>query len=628
MKKITTVLFSLFSLICHANEPWLDYINDENKSKETHQRWHADGGELKIMFFNDLLQDNGIKVLGIGKYDLSNWEKTPFSMTIRNVGGLSLKVPYGNLIDIDKGALHLSGQFSWRTDSGLVEFNGLSLKASSRYKKQGDVVAFEMVNDKGETLLYMDHVHALLDTRNNFLTMDNMDVSVSPLLAKQLGRPEMEGVVIAQAHAKTNLTLPLDGFVDINSLKGGSCTNRPLWPGEPRPSDGQPAEADVALIGLEAQQRRNLGNDKVVITPSARLKNVGDLNGADVAWYSKFSGTFQPYNNAQHPFLVWNMYREFDGRFEQIGVSGVKHAFLTINSNCLANCSNSHILWPGCEDIYGMGNNDSGGALGPREEIEAFGGLWEQQCSFFDQDCNNQMDPGGGSNSTDENRMVVDTGNLGVAGARYFVSAWYVIRDDINIFNTMGYKEFNVTVDVNGNAVMSALSNLQNGPASDQYVAPDTFDLVGGTASERILRAGEGHLTVAVKVQDMGGGLFRYNYMVENHDYDPQVQTISVPLHDTTTMTDFEFVDTDEDANNNWNLLRSNNMLTLQAPTGNELDWGILYSFSFTVNAEPVTGEITLTGLENNNDSFVSTMIVPDVTDLIFEDSFENVNPD
>ncbi|MCB1583735.1 MAG: hypothetical protein R3E90_03570 [Marinicella sp.] len=625
MKRIILVML-LWALQVQAQEKWLDHITDQSKHKETTQRWHADGGQLNIMFFYGLLQDIGVKVKGTGDYSLENWEANSFIMPINNIGGLALKVPYGNLIDIDKGSLSLSGQFSWQFQGNTYEFKGLSLIASNNFKRQGDVVAFELVNDQGEVMLYMDHIHTQLDTKNSFLSLDNMDVSISPYLAEKLGQPELAGTVIAQAHAQTHLTTPLDGYVDINSLKGGSCASRPLWPGDPRPSDNQPAEADVALIDMSAQQQRNLGSGKVVITPSARLKNVGGLDDADVAWYTKFSGTFAPYGNAQHPFLVWNMYREIDGRFEQIGVSGVKHAFLTINSSCTVNCGNSHILWPGCEDVYGTGNNDSGGALGPREEIEAFKGTWVESPSFFDQDGNGSQD--NSSNSTDENRMVVDTGNLGTPDTTYYISAWYVIRDDINIFNTMGYKQYATSVDVNGNAQLSQLSNLQTGPASDQYVTPDTFDLNAGTASQRILRAGEGHLTVAVKAVDLGGGLYRYNYMIENHDYDPQIQTISVPLHDTSTMTDFMFVDTDEFANNTWTVTRANNMLTLQAPAGNEIDWGILYSFSFTVNAAPVAGDVILTGLENGSDTFDSALIVPNVSDLIFENGFENMNPD
>jgi len=621
MKKTVFLLIIMtLSSLVDAEETWLNLVEDSSKQEQLQQHWRADGGTMNLLFFYDLLETHGIQVEGVGSYDKNNWTDNDFILPIKDIGGLSLKVPYGNLIGVDEGALHLSGHFTFRGQNKTFEFKGLRLQSSKKAQKRGDVVGFELINDMGQSLFQLDHVHATLDEQNNHLNMANIDVTVSATLAKLLGQPELQGLVVAQAHIQSNLTLPLNGYVDINDIRGGACSARPLWPGDPRPSDGEPAEADVALIEMQAQQRRDLGNGHVVITPSATLKNIGDLDGADVAWYTKFSGIFEPYGNSQHPFLIWNMYREIDGRFEQIGVSGVKHAFLTINVSCTVNCGNSHILWPGCEDIYGFGNNDSGSSLGPRENIEAYPGLWEQQCSFFDQDCNNSQD--NSSNGTDENRMVVADANLGDSSASYYISAWYVIRDDINIYNTMGYKPYAISGSA-GNWTLSPTAALTTGPASDQYVTPDTVDLVAGTASERILQVGEGHLTVAVKVVELPGEQYRYNYMIENFDYDPQVQSVSVPLSQFSALSDFVFVDTDENPSNDWVMTHTGDMLTLTSPAGNELDWGILYSFSFTTDAEPTTGDVTLVGLENGGSSFNSAVIVPNGDDLIFENGFE-----
>jgi hypothetical protein len=140
------------------------------------------------------------------------------------------------------------------------------------------------------------------------------------------------------------------------------------------------------------------------------------------------------------------------------------------------------------------------------------------------------------------------------------------------------------------------------------------------------LQAGEGHLTVAVKVVDLGAGQYRYNYMIENHDYDPQVQTVELPLSDLASLTNFVFADTDEDLGNDWTFSRSNDTLTLQAPIGNEIDWGILYSFSFTTDSMPQAGQVTLTGLENAGTQFSSSVITPLYDDLIFVTGFETLN--
>jgi hypothetical protein len=86
-----------------------------------------------------------------------------------------------------------------------------------------------------------------------------------------------------------------------------------------------------------------------------------------------------PYGNDQHPYLIWNLYRtNSDGRLEQIGRSGVKHAWLTTNGSCLDSTAehDSHILGRGCLDTYGTGNNDTSSDLGPRSEIVPATGIW------------------------------------------------------------------------------------------------------------------------------------------------------------------------------------------------------------------------------------------------------------
>jgi len=631
MKKVVFTLMALASFAAMSAESWLDNMTDVNKSDEINKRWQADGGAMNLLFFYERLESYGIQVNGTGEFDKDNWTENSFVMPIKAIGGLSLKVPYGNLIGIDYGVLHLTGQFNWSYKGQTINFSGLSLKASDKNKQASDVVGFELVNDQGEVFFYFDHVHATLDKKNQYLYLKNMDVSISPLLANKLGEDHLSGLTIGQAHIQSNLTLPLDGYTDINSVAGGSCTGRPLWPGEPRPSDGNPAEVDVYLTGMNAQQQRNLNNGYIVVTPSAELRNgianptlTQSQDMADVTWYSKFSGTFDPYQNAQHPFLVWNMYREIDGRFEQIGVSGVKHAFLTINVSCDINCGNNHILWPGCEDVYGTGNNDSGSDLGPRDGVEAFQGLWTESPSFFDPDGDGSHV--NSSNGTDENRMVVAESDLGVAGATYSISAWYLVRDDINIFNTMGYKAYNLQQS-GSNWFFQAQSALANGPASDQYVAPNSFDLSAGTASIRKLISGLGHITLAVKVNDLTNGQYRYNYMIENHDYDPKIASVSFPLTDSASLTDWVFADVDESAANDWIVTRDNNVMTIQSTAGNEIDWGILYSFSFTTNAAPQAGNVVVKSSSGVSRPVNSALITPGgLSDLIFADGFEILN--
>jgi len=622
-KAFAFTLVLMFSGAATALAPWLENINDPNKASEMSKRWYADGGQINFIMRYDTLNAFGIKVVGAVTKIQSDWERNTYFMPIKPIGGLELIVPYGILTGVDKGSLAINGNFSWHGSEGHYDFSHMFIRSASQLKRASDLVSLELINDQQEVLFYFDNIHATLDEKNNFLLLENMDVLISTYLAKQLGRPELAGEIIGQAHIQSNLTSPSEGHADIYQTNGGQCTNRPVWPG---PGLNDP-KVDVALIDMNATDAftpNGFPTGYRVVTPEARLKNVGDINAADVTWYSKFSPPDQPYNNDQHPYLVWNMYREIDDRFEQIGVSGVKHAFLTINQNCLVNCNNNHILWVGCEDIYGFNNNESAGSLGPRNEINAYTGVWDRDnsgCTFFDQDCNGNQD----NSSTDpgENRMVVAEANMSDPNATYFVSAWYVVRDDINIFNTMGYKQYTLVNNMS-DWNFNQQGSFTNGPASDQYVTPDTLDTVGLKASKRVHIKNEGHLTIAVKVTELNGGLYRYNYMIENHDYDPQVQTIKILLDDANSFTNVVFSDVDENTLNDWSFTHYNNVLTVQAPVGNAIDWGTLYSFSFTSDAEPEVAEVALIGLENSQIPFNVETLGPEFDDLIYLSGFEH----
>ncbi len=609
-KPITTLLLLLATSLSSATAPWLDNLNHPLKQQQIDSRWQADGGQIHLRFNHNLLNAWQVSVTTDNQTTTTIDGLKHQSHTVRNTTALSMQAPFGILQAIPDGMLHVDSHMQWTFDGRVLEHRNWQIVATKKHLTAGEIASLLIQSESGFPMFYLDHIHTELDIKNHRFHARRMDIRVTQELAKALNRPLLSGIAIGEAHMENHLTIP----AEYELVKGQSTCppGRPLWPDAQNP-------ADVALINMTWQMVRNLNDGRFVFAPNATLKNVGV---ADVVWQPKFSGDHPPYNNAQHPYLFWAAYREIDGRFEQIGTSQIKHAFFTVNTNCTIDCGSNQILYPGCEDIYSVGNNDSGGNLGPKIELEAFTGIWEEVGSFFDPNSDGQQD--NSSNNSDENRLIIHESDINNDSNDYYFSAWYIVRDDVNIFNTMGHRQY----DLLPNQQQTSWSFINpgpftQGPASDAYLTPNTTapDLM--SASHRTSQAGEGHLTAAVKIIDLGGGEYRYNYMVENHDYDPQVEAIEIPLDDDAAFSAFIWSDLDDDANNDWQVTRQDNRLILTQVNDNHIDWGALFSFSFTTDRPPEAGQVTLTGHENSQSQFTIQSLRPQLDDLIFEDGFE-----
>jgi len=390
------------------------------------------------------------------------------------------------------------------------------------------------------------------------------------------------------------------------TTSGGTCDG-------PGNTDG------IASIAPNSTLRNNVNDG--TLQPTIAGDPIGtstSLYTANVAWHQMFSGVNDPYGNDQHPFLIWNMYRfNADGSVEQIGRSGVKHAFLTVNANCLDSCNNFDSLGRGCGDTYGSGNNDSPSDMGPRSEIVPATGTWGRCGSLWDPNCTGQYhDPG---NTSWTQRLQVHESQIDPAanaGATYMMESWYVARDDINIYNSMA--TITGTPHYASNVwSLQGQAGFKLGPAIDRWVSP-TAPPANSLNTE--LAATEGHAKVAVKATDVGGGNWRYDYVVENLDFaraiiqapqngpDPRVvsnkgfDSFSIPIPAGTTVVSTAFRDGELNTANDWRVSSSGNAVIWRAggpvisPTKHPstLDWGSMYSFTVVVNRAPSSGSSTL----------------------------------
>jgi len=604
MKKFFLIVV-FFSAPALSQKTWLDNLLAENKQEQLKLRWKASGGEVDLQFAYNKLSLMGIEILPQVEFPKKSWEENHLVFPINTNKTLELLVPYGSIEQATAGSIQAQVNFSLKHLNNTHHINILNFIPIKKEKDDFDIVVFKITDQDGRHLFTTDNVHIRYSKDRKLLQLENMDIIATQELAQLLNIPELVNQSIGQFNTYSHLVIPDNA--ELN-LKAGNCLTSPNF------QAGVGVDVRLVTIGAIDWKGNVLGSDKIIIAPSAELENIGT---ADVPWYLKFTQDSPPYDNDQHPYLTWYVFREVDNRFEQIGISGVKHAFFSTNINC--SCPGGNVLGVGCGDVYGSNNNNQANALGPREEISAFEGLWENCGSFFDPTCTGSQQNTSGATETGLNRLSISPSDI---VPNLYMQAWYLIRDDTNIFNSMGYAQFNPTL-VNTTWVMNPSNNFTSGPAIHNYVPANS---ISATQASNTVTTNEGHYTVAVKVIDLGNDLYRYNYAIENYDFDPRFDQFIIPLYDSPLITDMVFSDPDDDNLNDWDFNFSNNQLQVTGSNTNEQDWGMLFSFSFTAPAPPRQGIFTINVAEPvANNSLSTTVLIPDLSNfnVLFKSGFE-----
>ncbi len=579
------------------------------------QVWPTDGGHLTLEIRGDYLPDFGIEIVHAGKA-ITMRQRLQFPLA--QVEPVKVYAPRGIFRSLVQG----SGRLTANTD--LVFRRGGRELPLDRIElipgeKNGHPL-FIATDGRGNRLFTMSHLHVTLEAGFGYMSVANAEVEASAYLAGQLGFPQMAGMPIALGRLDLGLSIPAGA--KLTGTPPG-CSERPIWP-----QAGQ-FEADVTLTGMNniVYQGSHPDDGRIKLAPSASLKNSSQ---ADVPWIVQFNGLASyPYTPAdQHPFLVWNLYRIAEGRIEMLAGSGAKHAFFTINVNCNS-CGGNNVLWAQCEDIYSAGSNDRPEYQGPRSGIKASLGEWDNCGSFFDPGCTGSQT---GYAGDWHHRLLVDPTELQQPDARYLVDAWYVVQYDIDIWNTMGFRPINPVPS--GNGWLMNPGPFSQGPAISQWVAENNGDALADHAVITVPSATpgapypgnmpQGHLRLLVRVRAVAPGLYRYNYALQNYDFDRGLKAFRIGLAQNATVHDSFFGDVDADTDNNWAFSVDSGVASFDAPPDNHLGWFTLFNFEIETDALPVTSTVTLDlGDDAVQPAIEVTTIGPSgAIDLIFGDRF------
>jgi hypothetical protein len=606
--------------------------------------WSTWSGQGQIELRGDFLKDFGVDVV-VGNDRIP--ERTRQDVAVQNLGSLELYAPAGNFARFTDGRIDLVTNYTLRAGSSAVSLRNLI--AVPTVDPSNGHPALQLLDGSGTHLFTMTHLHVLSEPDRELLQVHNADLVATAALAERLGVEVLENMAIGMVWLDLNLHIPpganTTGRLLDEPQRGLSCSGRPFWPQED-PSH----EVDVGLIaiGNVAYQGRQPGTDRIKVAPSATLKSLGF---GDAIWIPKFSSNgLWPYTpEDQHPYLVWNMYRIADGRIEQLGTSGVKHAFLTLNFNCSvgggSGCGSANVLWPGCEDVYSSGTNDSNSNQGPRYDINPDTGLFFSTGSFFDPNSTGSQQ---NFSSSYENRLMVDENELSTPGAGYFLDSWYVVLHDINIWNSMGYHPISPTPV--GNGWTFNPDPFIPGPIIGEWVPEGTSD---PNESHEVIRINstnpganypdnmpQGHLRVLVRATEVAPDRWRYNYAIQNYDFDRGIDEVRIPLPAGGQVFDTFFGAPEVDGHQTvaWSVQREGGELVFTAPpptprpppeppASNELTWFSLFNFEVETDVPPTRGEVRMRAAEAGTpDTVVARVVAPGLAETLFFDGFETRN--
>lgn len=299
----------------------------------------------------------------------------------------------------------------------------------------------------------------------------------------------------------------------------------------------------------------------------------------------------------EHPVVGHNLYRLEDGRFEQIGMSWVKHAFAAFQRDLCCTCiasSSISSLGVGCSDPYSAATNGVQASLGPRGEVNAFEGVFP-----FPPGVQSGMPPPAGDIAR---RLQVAAADLDPAlhpDAEYFIEAVYAAPDDAaagNGFDNASYRPY-VRGSAGANGVVSLIPagmTVRGSPALRAWAVAES-----SVRLEEVRLPGDGAFWIASDAIDEGGGTWRYEVALFNLNSDRGIAAIGLPggVSPRDLTMSFPRSHSGETRKNTpWNSSVNGEFAVFVAPSyavdpdANAILWGTCFSFSYRSDAPPVDG--------------------------------------
>jgi hypothetical protein len=299
-------------------------------------------------------------------------------------------------------------------------------------------------------------------------------------------------------------------------------------------------------------------------------------------WLNWISGT------AEHPVIGQGLYRLMNGRFEQIGQSWLKHGFTALTGSVCATCNpppNGSHLGVNCSDPYGSSLNGDQTRLGPKVDVNPDTGVYPYPDS--------RINTTGNAIFKRLQAHTTDVDPAQNSGALYFIEGQYVTHDDASAKNNTNNASYRSLTVAPTTFNLTLTGSTQRGKMGIQ-----AWKATDSSVTETMIPAPEGLFVLSAKATSLGGGIYHYEYALQNLTNQRAAQSFSVPLPPGTVVTNVGFHDVDYHSGEPFDGTDWPGTVTASAVTwatalysvnqnANALRWGTLYNFRFDANVAP-----------------------------------------
>lgn len=315
-----------------------------------------------------------------------------------------------------------------------------------------------------------------------------------------------------------------------------------------------------------------------------------------------------------HPVSTSNLYVIRDGLLRQIGMSWAFHEMVSSELDC-GPCGGAAATDLGvrCRTYSTHATNGQQGLLFRRSEVNATTGAF----TF-------PGDPSGEGGELGQ-RLRVQDSEITPGYAKYYVETMFVARDDAITGTPLNNAAWRNLVFLNNDIRQPfPQSNMGSGSvmaAWRLYGDDDIHEDPEVMLDEALV---DGWYTVGSRIQNIGGGRWRYMYVVHNLDSDRAARALSVPITPPTVAGDLRFHDPEYHSGEIWDnadwtgsigldVVRWESPATFaQDPNTNALRWATAYSFVLEADALPVVDSVLVEMFKPGDEpSFAAAAWIP-----------------